>query len=631
MTPLVEFAVRFVATLLFNGLWQAGLLAVAAWAALRAFPNASATTRHAILSAAFYAGLALPVVTTCIVLAPAGGRPAASVRTATVPNAMPAPVVRSRAAAERLGTNASTFEVPAYRRPSLTVPRILAAAVVAAWLLGVAFVLVRLAASLIYLERLKRDALPVPIEYRARLERWAAAGKGRRDVRLCRSSEIVIPIAVGLFDAMILVPDRLLEDLDPQDVDRIVLHELAHLQRNDDWINAVERVAQALLFFNPGIIWLVGQLDLEREVACDDWVLQQNDALPYAHCLARVVETAAWPYRAMSAPGAFVTRRAMSVRIERLLSKHRDVRVSAAAGPTSFAVGALVALCVAAAFVAPTLAYAPSSGRSEIARHPKSAETVRVSRRAARSTAGPVRPAAAAEPSAPAPAPSLAPSASPSPAPPAVAHRPAIVARATAAPVPVATPASPFALPSVAIVAATDPDYVDELASVGYSGLSVDQLVELKAVGVTADYIRRLQAAGIAHPSVDDLVRMRAMRVSPEYIAAMRSQFGDSISLSDIASLSAVGVTPEYAQAMARAGVKNLDLDDLRSLKALEVTPDYIAAMARAGYPNLTTGDLQQLRAVGVDPAFVRRAADRGFRHLTVEQLVNLKVMGILP
>ncbi len=81
---------------------------------------------------------------------------------------------------------------------------------------------------------------------------------------------------------MILVPDRLLEELAPDDIDSIVLHELAHLRRGDDWINAVERIAQAALFFSPGILWLVSQLDLEREVACDDWVLQQNKALPYA-------------------------------------------------------------------------------------------------------------------------------------------------------------------------------------------------------------------------------------------------------------------------------------------------------------------------------------------------------------
>src|SRR6185437_825985 len=182
--------------------------------------------------------------------------------------------------------------------------------------------------------------------------------------------EIAIPIAVGLFDAMILIPERFLDELEPADVDRIVLHELAHLRRADDWINAIERLASALLFFNPGIAWLVAQLDLEREVACDDWVLQQNDPLPYANCLAKVVETAVWPYRAMSAPGAFLTRRAMSVRIERLLTSHRDVRVRTSLGPTGAVVAALAALGIAAAFVSPSFAYtvAPGSEQSTTVR-----------------------------------------------------------------------------------------------------------------------------------------------------------------------------------------------------------------------------------------------------------------------
>ena len=319
MTPLFDAVVRFVVAMLFNGLWEAALLALAAWIALRAMPNANATTRHAVLAAALFASLILPAATAWIATVQPSGdvAPASTVGALhSTGNARP-PAIHASASTPAAAP-ATPTSVRAPWRPNLTLPRFLAVGLVALWLLGVVVVLARLIASLLYLERLKRDALPVPIEYRARLERWTRTTKGSRPVRLCRSSEIVIPIAVGLFDAMILVPDHLLEELEPKDVDAIVLHELAHLRRADDWINAVERLAQALLFFNPGIIWLVGQLDLEREVACDDWVLLQDEALPYATCLAKVVETTIWPYRAMSAPGAFVTRRAMSVRIERL-------------------------------------------------------------------------------------------------------------------------------------------------------------------------------------------------------------------------------------------------------------------------------------------------------------------------
>ncbi|HZY99004.1 MAG TPA: M56 family metallopeptidase [Candidatus Baltobacteraceae bacterium] len=573
--PAIDTIIRFIIAVLFNGLWEAALLAIVAWIALRAMPNANATTRHSVLVAALLASLILPVVTAVVTTwHPTNASPASRVQTvhATVPVKLPK-VTSSVTPAQ------ATPEIAAPSRANIALPRPVMLGIVALWLLGALFVLVRLLVSLLHLERLKKDALPVAVEYRAQLARWNAATKGSRTVRLCRSGEIAIPIAVGLFDAMILIPERFLDELEPADVDSIVLHELAHLRRADDWINAIERLASALLFFNPGIAWLVAQLDLEREVACDDWVLQQNDPLPYANCLAKVVETAVWPYRAMSAPGAFLTRRAMSVRIERLLTAHRDVRVRTSLGPTGIVVAALAVLGIGAALVSPSFAYTVSSpaqsavgppARRPIA-HAASRQIVRLSQPKPQT---PVitafATAAASEPPAAKPA----------------AH--------------VATHTRGTAVVGSTEVAANSPAYIDELASAGYTNLTVDQLVQLKAVGVTADYIRGVENAGLSHPSVNDLIRLRAMGVQPDYIRSIRQRYGAT------------------------------DVEQIVRMKAVGVTPEYVAQLAQAGYPNLTADQLAQLRAVGVDGAFVQRAAAHGFRNLSVEQLIRLKTSDVL-
>ena len=627
MMPFVDAAVRFIIEVLFNGLWLAGLLALVAWLALRAMPNGNATTRHSVLAAALYASLILPIVAAVLTTLPhVHGNStlqtlsSAVSRDAVLPGAGIVGAPSQRVAGPASHQSASRGVVPAVAaqpalvRPNFALPRTLAIVIVAFWLLGVAVVLLRLILSLRHLERLKSDALPVPIEYRALLRRWSAVTKGSRNVRLCRSSEIAVPIAVGLFDAMILVPERLLEELAPDDIDSIVLHELAHLRRGDDWINAVERITQAALFFSPGILWLVSQLDLEREVACDDWVLQQNKALPYATCLARIVESVSWPYKAISAPGAFVTRRGMSVRIERLLASHRDVRVRTSLGPAGATVAALGALCIAAAFVAPSFAYTTSDAVGPMAA----------------ATAKPAKPKVIAKPSATAkPAtPSYKSSAAQSPraaspgAPSAVASPrtpggPARVAKTAVAQdrrfyrVLLAPPHQPTVVavteradPSIehAIqVAANSPDYIDSMASVGYSNLSIDDLIRLKAVGVTADYIRAIQDAGLPHPSVQDLIRLRAIGVQPDYIRAMRAHFGRSTSIEQISRLRALGVTDAY----------------MRDL-------------ASAGYPNLTIEDTARLRAMGITSSYIALAASHGMRNLTVERLIRLKASGIL-
>ena len=135
------------------------------------------------------------------------------------------------------------------------------------------------------------------------MERWGVAQKGSRGVRLCVSDEIDVPVAVGLFDAMILIPRSLLERLSANEVDQISLHELAHLRRADDWTNSFQRVAIALLGWNPAAIFVSQQLDLEREVACDDWVLSLTGTVrPYALCLTKMAESSSWPRQPMPVP-----------------------------------------------------------------------------------------------------------------------------------------------------------------------------------------------------------------------------------------------------------------------------------------------------------------------------------------
>jgi uncharacterized protein YjbI with pentapeptide repeats len=218
--------------------------------------------------------------------------------------------------------------------------------------------LVKVIVSLVRLERLKRDSLPLPIEYRDRMSRWTLAQKGGRDVRICVSDKIEVPVAVGLFDAMILMPKHLLDELSQEEIDQISLHELAHLRRGDDWTNGLQRIVQALFFFNPAILWMAQQMDLEREVACDDWVLlQTKDVRPYAFCLTKMAEVTAWPHRALAAPGVFVTRKSLSIRVERLLRGGRDIRTSVTFAPATIVGATVVVLFFVLQSVAPSFAF----------------------------------------------------------------------------------------------------------------------------------------------------------------------------------------------------------------------------------------------------------------------------------
>ncbi|HET9393356.1 MAG TPA: pentapeptide repeat-containing protein [Candidatus Rubrimentiphilum sp.] len=357
-------ALMVVVATLFNSLWVGALLALATWALLNYLPNINATTRYAAWCIALAASLLVPLATAfpqiSLQRAPAQQQSASSAVTA--PHLQKTPAHKVTALAQKSnGVVAQPAAPPALRLPSrahFALPAPVAVTIFSAWVAIALFLLIRLAVSLYRLEALKRDALPLSLDYREHLARWTRAEKGGRDVRLCVSGHIEVPVAVGLFDSMVLIPKHLLDRLSEKEIDQITLHELAHLRRADDWTNGFQRVIQAIFFFNPAILFMAQQLDLEREVACDDWVLHETgDVRPYATCLTRMAEVTAWPHRALAAPGVFVTRRGLSIRVERLLRAGRNVRTSVSFGPAGAVAAALIVLFFIAQNVAPSFAF----------------------------------------------------------------------------------------------------------------------------------------------------------------------------------------------------------------------------------------------------------------------------------
>ncbi len=338
-----------------NALWQDALLVASIWGLLRLWQRINAATRYVVWSATLAAAFVIPVATTLSFFA------APQPTTAAVPSTR---ISQARAGAtpvrvERVPRSRETApaapRTPERLRVTISAP--LALTIFIVWLLLASYALVRLVVGLVSLERLKRDALPLPVEYRDAMPQWTRANKGARDVRLCVSDDTDVPVAVGLFDAMILVPHTLLDRLSQGEVDQICLHELAHLRRADDWTNGFQRLLIALLGWNPAAQFIGQQLDLEREVACDDWVLSFVGMVrPYALCLTKMAERATWPRDPIPAPGVFATRKNISLRIERLLGAGRNIATNLSLAPAAAAIAAVAALALVISVVAPSVA-----------------------------------------------------------------------------------------------------------------------------------------------------------------------------------------------------------------------------------------------------------------------------------
>jgi beta-lactamase regulating signal transducer with metallopeptidase domain len=610
-------AVLFAVTVLVNALWQPALIAGIAWAALKISRCNNATTRHAVWSLALVASFIVPFISAMPIVLPH--------------HHVAAPITRAQQAehlARREIRAAHVAVAPsqpalALTRPSFKVQPTIAQIATTAWLVVALAILGRLLISLVYLNRLKHNALPLAVESRNALTRYDRAHKGDRDVRICVSDAITVPVAVGIFDAMILVPSDLVHELDPNDLDRILLHELAHVRRSDDWINLFERVAQALFFFSPGIYWISRQMDLEREVACDDWVLEQSaENVPYARCLARVVEMTQWPYRAPAAPGVFVTRKSMSIRIERLLARGRDIRVRLALLPSLLALTFILVVVIAGGFVSPTIAYTLDEHVSTIA--------VAARPQTHRPPHAPVRAAFVPAPSTPE---VLA------------TPTPQIVTRTVTKYVEneneaekvvqtTAVPASimPFAPPTNGLKSSkvvADESYIDDLAAAGYKNLSPDDLIALKSLGIDGAYIRELQNAGLPHPSVHDLLGLKSLGVDGSYISQMRAAGLTDLDARSLEGLKSLGVDGNYISQMRSAGLSNLTARNLEGLKSLGVDGAYISQMNAAGFSKLDAHDLEGLKSLGVDGSYVSQMRSAGLTDLNAHDLEGLKSLGV--
>jgi hypothetical protein len=109
--------------------------------------------------------------------------------------------------------------------------------------------------------------------------------------RISVSEKVRVPVAIGFFRPMIVLPTWTIEELSPAELRTILLHEMAHLQRRDQWTNLAQKILGALFFFHPAVWWIEKQISLEREMACDDAVLEQvSNPRAYAECLVAVAE-----------------------------------------------------------------------------------------------------------------------------------------------------------------------------------------------------------------------------------------------------------------------------------------------------------------------------------------------------
>jgi beta-lactamase regulating signal transducer with metallopeptidase domain len=553
------------------------VLALAALAAAT-LRGASAAVRHLVWCAALVAVLCLPLLT---LLLPGWEVP-------LLPAASPAGAALHQVAAAPLPEAAWQLQAPPAepslptdsRRPSgVPVHTLVPLVLVAGALAGLIWMAIAFAAVAL----LGRRAQVVREPAWLRLARETAGRLGvRRRVRLLRSGAATMPATWGLLRPAVVLPSC--ADHWPADRRRAVLgHELAHLKRLDVLTQALGLVACALLWWHPAVWYAARRMRMESERACDDMVLRSG--APAAEYAAHLLEIARWHRDSRLAAPALVSMARRSQLESRLLAVLDRAR--ARTGP-SLAAAALVAITALAVVV-------PLSALRAAEAQPAAESTEQIANERAPDASPAVR-SAPAEGAAPPPEPA-------------------------AAGEPVESIAAPVDQPR------SHPGGGHQADTLRVP--SVDDLIRMRAVGVTPRYIAAMEEAGLGALSIDQLVSLRAVGVTPAYIEGLNGAGHRQIPVQALISLRAVGVTQGYLQELSRLGLSGLTLEQTRRLRAVGVTAAYLSGMRELGVQGLDAETLIRLRAVGVTPAYIRELGEAGITARDPDQLVRLRASGV--
>ena len=193
--------------------------------------------------------------------------------------------------------------------------------IVSIWFVSICFKCIQLMSGLHGVYRLKkRNIIEVGTHWNKRMNELAAKINITKPVMLLQSSLAKVPMVIGHLKPVILVPIGILNALPQNEVEAILLHELAHIKRCDFLINLLQQFAEIFFFFNPAVLWILSLIKNERENCCDDIAIAvTRDKKIFIHALVTFQEyNAGMPY-ATTFPGS---RNHLLNRVKRIITNN---------------------------------------------------------------------------------------------------------------------------------------------------------------------------------------------------------------------------------------------------------------------------------------------------------------------
>lgn len=138
---------------------------------------------------------------------------------------------------------------------------------------------------------------------------------------------------------------------------------------------------------------------------------------------------------------------------------------------------------------------------------------------------------------------------------------------------------------------------------------------------------------GDSDNAIDELIEMKVLGITPAYAASIRAAAPQlrNIDADELSSFKVHGVTPQLVQTLVDAGYRDISADEIVDAVVMGVTPAYIRELAAVGYRGLSMEELTEMKTMGVTSAFIEQFRRAGYPRLSVDKIVELRVLGVQP
>lgn len=164
--------------------------------------------------------------------------------------------------------------------------------IVAIWLVGMGFFLLRLLGGFAYVHYLKNNKVRAITAYwQQKADALCDKIPVKKSVAILESTLVKMPMTIGYLKPVILLPVGLINHLSIEQTEAVLAHELAHIARKDYLFNILQSVMEVLFYFNPAVWLISAHIRRERENCCDDIAVRVcGNSLNYVKALVSVEE-----------------------------------------------------------------------------------------------------------------------------------------------------------------------------------------------------------------------------------------------------------------------------------------------------------------------------------------------------